>query len=254
MQMWRTAATSFGQSQQSVFCVFGQKQSILLSGFVFGVLKHDNHVFVSLRWGIPIVTAVNTWHILLLRVSMRMFPFGINFWTQSHTGCSLPSHVDFPDNIALWRQTWARPSFFSSLRAWKLGKSPSSLNLGPCGAELHSQTRAERSVSAGDALMNWAAPSQTKPTFLQLLSSQHPQICFPSHWFKLVLQRQTQFWFDCHDLVCFSFWSSCKEDQNDLSSTSQSQLLSWITKRDTFYVYQELSLSIKKIEQTPLLT
>lgn len=67
---------------------------------------------------------------MLLWASMRMFQFGMGLLMQSHTGCSLPSHADFPDSRALLRQTWARISLFSSLGAWKLAMRSSSADKG----------------------------------------------------------------------------------------------------------------------------
>lgn len=128
------------------------------------------------------VTAVNTWSILLLRVSMRMFPFWINLWAQSHTGCSLPSHADFQDNIALWRQTWARPSLFSPLRAWKSGKRPSFLTR---GTELDGR-RWRRSDELSCPF------SEEANIFAIVVIATATNLFFPSQWFKTIVQRQTQ--------------------------------------------------------------
>lgn len=127
------------------------------------------------------VTAGNSSNaILLLWPSMRMFQFGMGLLMQSHTGCSLPLHADFPDSRTLLRQTRARISLFSSLWAWKSGMRPSSADKGwlPKPSVLwHRAAQSEKStVRAGDALMNQTALSQRKTASLQC---RHRNCVFP---------------------------------------------------------------------------
>lgn len=195
MLMWRIAATSFGWSQQSVFCVFAPPP------LVKNIAVHTPIRFYVWRaepWQ-PCVGILKVKHTngnsckYLAYSASKNEHENVPVWNQFVD--AEPHRLFFALTCWLPRQHCTLETNLSQTRplivfeSMEVGEEP--LVPEPPGPVAQSSTLREEQ-SAGDALMNWAALSQTKPTSLQLLSSQRPQICFPSHWFKPVLQRQTQ--------------------------------------------------------------
>lgn len=223
MQMWRIAATSFGRSQQSVFCVFDPP--LLVKNIA--VTNDNSCKYLAYSASKNEHENVPVWNQFVDAEPHRLF-FALTCWLPRQH-CTLETNLSQTQPLIV----------FESMKVGEEPFVPKPWTLW-CRAAHSEKSRALE-------VLWW-----TELPFHKL--NHHLCNCCHRNAHKFVFpltdsdpssrDKLSYAWLSWSCLLFFL--ELLQRRPNSLSSTSRSQLFSWITKRNTFYVCQKLSLSLKK--------